>query len=229
VSTALKKKEKLVKKIKDQFGIGEEEEEEVEEVEETQAPLALTQGLGEDIQEETEKEKEAEETPTKKRKAEATPAETPKGKKTGKPSPAKPSAPSRVSTRTQKEKEQEKLKEQEKESAAEPKKKKLRRKYVAAPASDDEEEDTSQFRVVSHKGPTIDNVCANLEKNADLNELKNIDFVKLSKEEQNKIENSIYAMMINFKMTTLELDNSIPKELYSLVENKWHYCLNVEK
>ena len=35
--------------------------------------------------------------------------------------------------------------------------------------------------------------------------------------------------MSKFKNTPLELDNSMPKELYSIVENKWHYCLNMEK
>ena len=36
-------------------------------------------------------------------------------------------------------------------------------------------------------------------------------------------------MMAKFKTTPLELDNSMPKELSSIVENKWHYCLNMEK
>ena len=36
-------------------------------------------------------------------------------------------------------------------------------------------------------------------------------------------------MMEKFKTTPLQLDNSMPKELYSLIENKWHYCLNLEK
>ena len=35
--------------------------------------------------------------------------------------------------------------------------------------------------------------------------------------------------MEKFKNTPLELDNSMPKELYSVVENKWNYCLNMEK
>ena len=59
--------------------------------------------------------------------------------------------------------------------------------------------------------------------------LKNINFGKLAKEEKNKVEESIYAMMEKFKNTSLELDNSMPKELYTLVENKWHSCLNLEK
>ena len=36
-------------------------------------------------------------------------------------------------------------------------------------------------------------------------------------------------MMAKFKTTPLELDNTMPKDLYSLIENKWLYCLNLEK
>ena len=43
------------------------------------------------------------------------------------------------------------------------------------------------------------------------------------------VEESIYTMMAKFKTTPLELDNTIPKELYSIVETKWNYCLNMEK
>lgn len=229
MSSAMKKKDKLVKKIKDQFGIGEEEieeEEDEEEVEEIQGPLALTQGLGEDVEEEVEETEKEKGTPevTKKRKAKAPPIETPKPKKAGKPSPAKPNT--RETTRTQKAKEQEKEKPAE---VAEPKKKRQRRKYVASPDSDEEEEDARKLQVVSDQKPTIDNICNNIEKNADLTKLKDIEFSKLTKAEQDKIENSIYAMMIQFKVTPIELDNSIPKDLYSLIENKWHYCLNIEK
>ena len=108
--------------------------------------------------------------------------------------------------------------------------KKLRRKYVATPKTDEEEEDTSQFRVVSHPPKFyIDKICDNIKEKEDMFELKNIEFGKLTKEEQNKVEESIYAMMEKFKTTPLELDSTMPKELYSLIENKWHYCLNVEK
>ena len=51
----------------------------------------------------------------------------------------------------------------------------------------------------------------------------------MTKEEKNKVEESIYAMMEKFKTTPLELDNTMPKELYSLIEDKWHYYLNLEK
>ena len=43
------------------------------------------------------------------------------------------------------------------------------------------------------------------------------------------VEESIYTMMAKFKNTPLELDNTMPTELYSIVENKWHYFLNMEK
>ena len=75
----------------------------------------------------------------------------------------------------------------------------------------------------------IDNICDNIKENVDMTELKNIEFGKLTKEEKNKVEESIYAMMAKFKTTPLELDNTMLKELYSLIKNKWHYCLNLEK
>lgn len=36
-------------------------------------------------------------------------------------------------------------------------------------------------------------------------------------------------MMAKFKTTPLELDNTMPKELRSIIENKWHYYLKMEK
>ena len=87
-------------------------------------------------------------------------------------------------------------------------------------------EDTSQLRVVTH---TTKSDLENIRDNADLTILKSIDFNKLSREEQNMVEESVYTMMAKFKNTLLELDNSMPKELYSIVENKWHYCLNMKK
>ena len=72
-------------------------------------------------------------------------------------------------------------------------------------------------------------MCDNVKDNANLSGLKNIEFNKLSREEKNMVEESVYTMMVKFKTTPLELDNSIPKDLYSIIENKWHYCLNVEK
>ena len=91
-------------------------------------------------------------------------------------------------------------------------------------------DDNSQFRVVSHTPKSnLQNICDNVRDNADFSCLKGLDFNKLSKEEQNMVEESIYTMMAKFKNTPLELDDSMPKELYSIVENRWHYCLNMEK
>ena len=39
----------------------------------------------------------------------------------------------------------------------------------------------------------------------------------------------MYAMMAEYKNTPLELDNTMPKELYEIVKNKWHYCMKMEK
>ena len=36
-------------------------------------------------------------------------------------------------------------------------------------------------------------------------------------------------MMAEYKNTPLELDGSLPKELYKIVEDKWHFCLQTEK
>ena len=128
-----------------------------------------------------------------------------------------------------------KAKEQAKEKAKVAKqggstKWKLRRKYVATLDTDEETEDTSQFIVVSHPPKSkVDRICENIRNHVDISKLEGINFGQLTKEEKNKIEESIYSMMAKFKTTPLELDNTMPKELYSLIENKWHYCLNLEK
>ena len=36
-------------------------------------------------------------------------------------------------------------------------------------------------------------------------------------------------MMAEYKHTPLELDGSMPKELYKIVEDKWHYYLKTKK
>ena len=59
--------------------------------------------------------------------------------------------------------------------------------------------------------------------------LKSIEFNKLSREYQNKVEESMYAIMAEFKNTPLELDNTMSEELYEIIKNKWHYCLKMEK
>ena len=66
-------------------------------------------------------------------------------------------------------------------------------------------------------------------RNDDLKDLKNLDFNKLTKDEQNKVEESVYSMMAEYKFTPLELDGRLPKELYKIIEDKWHFCLKIEK
>ena len=39
----------------------------------------------------------------------------------------------------------------------------------------------------------------------------------------------MYAMMEKFQTNPLELDNTMPKVLYSLIEDKWNYYLDLEK
>ena len=181
--------------------------------------------MGEDVEEEGVKEEQAEEAPTKpqpkKRKASTKPETKPK--EVAKPSPKKPTT--RANTRATTQKAKEKVKEKKKATEKQvPAKKRLRRKYVAQPNSDEERtesEDTSQFRVVSHALESdLENICDNVKDNADLSGLKNIEFNKLSREEKNMVEESVYTMMAKFKNTPLELDNSISKYLYSIAENK---------
>ena len=94
---------------------------------------------------------------------------------------------------------------------------------MAQPDSDEEKiesDDNSQFKVVSHPPKsTIDKLCTKI-RNGDLNDLKKLDFNKLNKEEKNKIKESVYAMMAEYKHTPLELDGTMPKELYKIVEDK---------
>ena len=82
--------------------------------------------------------------------------------------------------------------------------------------------------MVSHPKSTIDKLCVNIRKE-NLNGFKTLDFNKLTKEQKNKIEESVYVMIVEYKHTPLELDSSIPKELYKIVEDEWHFCLQMEK
>ena len=41
------------------------------------------------------------------------------------------------------------------------------------------------------------------------------------------VEESVYTMMAKFNNTPLKFDNSLPKDLYLIVKNKWHYYLNI--
>lgn len=84
--------------------------------------------------------------------------------------------------------------------------------------------------MVSHNPlSNLENLCENIKSNANLSNLKHIDFDKLRKEEKNQVEEALYAMMSKFKKTPLEFSNTIPKGLYDIIEKKWYYYLNLEK
>ena len=73
--------------------------------------------------------------------------------------------------------------------------------------------------MVSHTPQSdLENICENVKNNVDLSGLKNIDFDKLGREEKNLVEELIYAVMSKFKNTPLELDNTMPKSLYDIIE-----------
>ena len=95
-------------------------------------------------------------------------------------------------------------------------------KYVAQPDFDEENtklDDISQFKVVSHNPLSdLENLCENVKNGADLLGFRHVNFDNLGKEEKNKVEESLYAMMSKFKTTPLEFSNSVPKSLYDLVE-----------
>ena len=103
---------------------------------------------------------------------------------------------------------------------------------MAQPNSNEEKielDDNNQFKVVSRPPKSsINKLCAKI-RNEDLKYLKNLDFNKLTKDEKNKIEESVYTMMAEYKHTPLELDGSMPKELYKIVEENWHFCLQTKK
>ena len=83
--------------------------------------------------------------------------------------------------------------------------------------------------MVSHPPKSsIDKLCTKI-RNGDLKDLKNLYFNKLTKGEKNRIEEYVYTMMAEYKHTPLELDGSMPKELYKTVEDKWHFFLQTEK
>ena len=87
---------------------------------------------------------------------------------------------------------------------------------MAQPDTDEED----QSEKVSHPPKSLaDNLCEKI-RNGDLSDMKKVDFNKFTKEEQNRIEESVYAMMAQFKYTPLELDGQLPKELSKIVEDK---------
>ena len=66
--------------------------------------------------------------------------------------------------------------------------------------------------MVSHTKSLVAKLYAKI-RNDDLNDLNNVDINKLTKEEQNKVEESVYAMMADYKHTPLELDGQLPKKI----------------
>ncbi|MFA1068256.1 hypothetical protein ACDI57_27950, partial [Klebsiella pneumoniae] len=66
-----------------------------------------------------------------------------------------------------------------------------RKRYVAQPDTDEED----QSEKVSHPPKSsVDTLCEKI-RNGDLSNMKKIDFNKFTKEEQNRIEELVYAMM----------------------------------
>lgn len=104
---------------------------------------------------------------------------------------------------------------------------------MAQPNSNEEKtksDDNNQFKSVSHNPlSNLENLCENIKNNASLSSFSHVDFEKLGKVDKNQVEEALYAMMSKFKTTPLEFANSIPKSLYDIVEQKWHYCLNLER
>lgn len=90
--------------------------------------------------------------------------------------------------------------------------------------------DNNQFKVVSHSPSSdLDNICENIKNNTNLSGLTHIEFGKLRKIEMNQIENSINAKMEIFEHTLIEISNSLSKDLYDSVEQKWQYSLSTER
>ena len=212
----------MVKKLKEKSSEGEEEEENAP----IQAPLAITQGQGEDQQEEEVeivegvKGEEASEAPiaTKKKKRKAKAPVVNKPKKVAKPT--QPTIPTtRASTRatTQKAKEVAKTKEKRASQASkgEESHKRLRRKNVAPTKFDGkkiESDDNNQFQVVIQSSSLdLDNLCENIRNNVDLFGFSHIEVDSLGKIEKNQVEEAVYAMMAISKKDLIELSNSIPK------------------
>ena len=70
-------------------------------------------------------------------------------------------------------------------------------------------DDISQFKVVSHKPlSNLENFCGIVKNSADLSGFSQVNFDNLGKEETNKVEEALYAMMSKFKTTPLEFSNS---------------------
>ena len=171
-----------------------------------------------------EKDESAKEAPIKgrvfKRKTKTPPTSQPSPKKVVIQTPKKPTTRATTRASTQKAKE-EATKKKKTKAQEEPKK---RKRYVAQPDIDEED----QIEEVSPPKSSIDILCKKI-RNGDINEMKKIDYNKFSKEEQNSIEESVYAFMAQFKYTPLELDGQMTKELSKIIEDKWNFYLMMEK
>ena len=77
----------------------------------------------------------------------------------------------------------------------------------------------------------MDNLCENIKNNVDLSGFTHVEFDTLGKIDMNKLEESIYAMdkLTTFKMTPIDIANSLPKCLYDRVEQRWKYSLTIER
>lgn len=227
-----------MKKLKERFGEGEQEHEQ------GQAPLQITQGLGEDIKEdvevaEGEETKEAPKEEKKKRKEKEQAMEKPK--KTVKQSQPNLVVPlTRSSSRAATIQAIEVAKPKEKREIfiagmSQPAKKTYRRlrKKKKKDELDEEKIESnhlSQFKVVSYNpSSNIDNLYDNIKTNRDLSSFTHVYFDKLGSIDKNKVEESIYDMMATFKTTPLEIVDSLPKSLYNIVKQKWQYSLTTER
>lgn len=75
----------------------------------------------------------------------------------------------------------------------------------------------------------LENLCKNVKNSSELSRFTHVDFDNFGKVEKNQVEEAIYAMMEKFRTTPLEIANLMPKSLYDIVEQKWHYCVNLER
>lgn len=65
----------------------------------------------------------------------------------------------------------------------------------------------------------------NIRNYANFDSLKKLNFEKLTKEEQIKVEEAIYGMMCSFKKTTLEIVEPLPRRLSNAIDQSWSCCM----
>lgn len=64
---------------------------------------------------------------------------------------------------------------------------------------EDDKDDKNQFKVISNKNRSIDEIAEDIIENGNLADSKLSKFDSMSNEDQNKIEEVIIQMMIHFK------------------------------